>query len=205
MALLSIRILVCLNDGRIRKTSLIRGPPNILPSSLLVLELWRQLGLFLETGDGWAQDRKLFGASSEHAEPQMGLEEQASVEYSSCTQDLCSTFHLFSKHSPSVYCVLESELGTHMTKINHISFLPAGYPPLRNWVKQTDSDNEVRNGIMGMLRNHTLPRLRASVKTSWRRWHLNLVLKMSEGGSGQGRKHSLGRGVAGWDKSKSPS
>ena len=58
---------------------------------------------------------------------------------------------------------------------------------------------------MGMLRNHTLPRLRASVKTSWRRGHLNLVLKMSEGVSGQGGKHSLGRGVAGWDKSKSPS
>ena len=203
MALLSIRFLVCLNDGRIRKNSLIRGPPNILSSSLLVLELWRQQGLFLETGDGWVRDRKLFRDSSECAEPQMGLEEQVSAEYSSCTQDLFSTFHLFSKYSLSIYCVLESEISIHMTNINHISFLPAGYPPLRNWVKQTVT---MKSGMV-----------------LWECWGTTLcpdwghLWRLPGGGDAWtqfwrwvrevARKGSTDweEGVAGWDKSKSPS
>ena len=141
MALLSIRILVCLNDGRIRKNSLIRGPPNILSSSLLVLELWRQQGLFLETGDGWVRDRKLFGDSSECAEPQMGLEEQVSAEYSSCTQDLFSTFHffLFNPYKPMKLSMNQFSLWA--TSLEFLTWQKLNLSIHRNWIYESEFIN----------------------------------------------------------------
>lgn len=177
---------------------------RIYSSSLLVLELWRQQGYFLKLEMVEFEIESCSGDSSECAEPQMGLEEQVSAEiFFLYPRSVLITFHLFSKYSLSIYCVLESELSIHMTNINHISFLPAGYPPLR--VGQTNSDNAVRNGIMGMWGTTLCPdwghlwRLPGGgdAWTQFWRW---------ERGKWPGREAQTGKeGVAGWDKSKSPS
>ena len=101
----------------------------------------------------------MFGARSERAEPQMGLDEQArSVSYFSFMQQAFPEYLL---------CIRVRARHSYDKDKSHQ--LPACKVPTVEELSQTDSDNEVRTGIMGMLRNHTLPRLRASVKTSWRR------------------------------------
>ena len=123
---------------------------------------------------------------------------------STSRRDLFSTFHLCSKRSLSIYCVLESELGSHMTKINHISFLPAGYPPLRNWVKQTAT---MKSGmVLWKCWGTTLCpdwgllwRLPGGGDTWTRFWRWTREVVARKGST------DWEEGVAGWDKCKSPS
>lgn len=135
------------------------------------------------------------------ADPEMGLEEWVSIGCSSCIQDLSSTIHLFNECSLSTYCVLEPELGSGMTSISHVSFPPWKFPLLRNRVKQRDSDSEVRKGDYGNIEEGLLAQTEGICEDFLEEVMLNSVLKTTEGGSGQGGKHSLEEGAAGWGKS----
>lgn len=74
----------------------------------------------------------------------MRFEERTSVGHSSYIWDLPNSIDLFSTCPPSAYCVFE--LGSGMTKGNHIGSLPSRCWLLKNWVKQTDSNGGGRNG-----------------------------------------------------------